>query len=36
MQLVREKVYAMEQNHMTLKQKYVPLLSFDHFPIRAH
>lgn len=24
MQLVREKVYAMEQNHMTLKQKYVP------------
>lgn len=29
MQLVREKVYAMEQNHMTLKQKYVPLPSFN-------
>lgn len=27
MQLVREKVYAMEQNHMTLKQKYVSLPS---------
>lgn len=23
MQLVREKVYAMEQTHMALKQKYV-------------
>lgn len=36
MQLVREKVYAMEQNHMTLKQKYVSLSSFCLFPMRAH
>lgn len=32
MQLVREKVYAMEQNHMTLKQKYVSLSSLYPFP----
>lgn len=30
MQLVREKVYAMEQTHMTLKQKYVS--SGERFP----
>ena len=27
MQHVREKVYTMEQTHMTLKQKYVALLA---------
>lgn len=31
MQLVREKVYQMEQTHMTLKQKFV----YSAFPCRA-
>lgn len=37
MQLIREKVYAMEQTHMNLKQKYVyPSISIHIAPLLIH